>query len=135
MPDAATDIYIADTIGELGFFYTLAPVAFIGGSLVPHGGQNPLEPIKLHAAVITGPHWSNFRDTYAELLRVEGAKEVGDAESLAAAALTLLTDAAEREAMASRAELAIEGMSGALARTLTELERFLPPKPSLQHAS
>ena len=135
MPDAATDIYIADTIGELGFFYTLAPVAFIGGSLVPHGGQNPLEPIKLHAAVITGRHWSNFRDTYAELLRVEGAKEVTDADSLAAAALTLLADAAAREAMASRAELAIEGMSGALARTLTELERFLPPKPSLQHAS
>jgi len=86
-------------------------------------------------SAITGPHWSNFRDTYAELLRVEGAKEVSDADSLAAAALTLLTDAAAREAMASRAELAIEGMSGALARTLTELERFLPPKPSLQHAS
>ncbi|HBH40681.1 MAG TPA: 3-deoxy-D-manno-octulosonic acid transferase, partial [Rhizobiales bacterium] len=42
-----TDIYVADTIGELGLFYTLSPVAFVGGSLVPHGGQNPVEAIKL----------------------------------------------------------------------------------------
>ena len=60
LPDAATDIYIADTIGEIGLFYTLAPVAFVGGSLVPHGGQNPIEAIKLGAAVLTGPNFQNF---------------------------------------------------------------------------
>ena len=135
LPGAGTDIYIADTIGELGFFYTLAPVAFIGGSLVPHGGQNPVEPVKLGAAVLTGPHWSNFRDSYTELLRVDGAREIGDADTLAAAALALLDDKAARQAMKERAEHAIAGMSGALNRTLAELERFLPPKPSLQHAS
>ena len=54
LPEPRTDIYVADTIGELGLFYTLAPVAFIGGSLVPHGGQNPVEAIKLGAAVLTG---------------------------------------------------------------------------------
>ena len=68
LPEPGTDIYIADTIGELGLFYALAPVAFIGGSLVPHGGQNPVEAIKLGAAVLTGPNWQNFRDSYTELL-------------------------------------------------------------------
>ena len=62
LPEAGTDIYIADTIGELGLFYALAPVALIGGSLVPHGGQNPVEAIKLGAAVLTGPNWQNFAD-------------------------------------------------------------------------
>ena len=51
---------MADTIGELGLFYALAPVAFVGGSLVERGGQNPVEPIKLGAAVLTGPNWQNF---------------------------------------------------------------------------
>ena len=72
LPDASTDIYIADTIGELGLFYNLVPVAFIGGSLVPHGGQNPIEAIKLGAAVVTGPHWQNFADAYEELLASGG---------------------------------------------------------------
>ena len=69
LPEPGTDIYVADTIGELGLFYALAPVAFIGGSLVPRGGQNPVEAIKLGAAVLTGPNWQNFRDSYTELLQ------------------------------------------------------------------
>ena len=62
LPDASTDIYVADTIGELGLFYALSPVAFIGGSLAERGGQNPVEAIKLGAAVLTGPNFQNFRD-------------------------------------------------------------------------
>jgi 3-deoxy-D-manno-octulosonic-acid transferase len=69
LPEAATDIYVADTIGELGLFYALSRVAFVGGSLVERGGQNPVEPIKLGAAVLTGPNWQNFRDSYTELLK------------------------------------------------------------------
>jgi 3-deoxy-D-manno-octulosonic-acid transferase len=135
LPGPSTDIYIADTIGELGLFYTLVSVAFIGGSLVPHGGQNPVEAIKLGAAVLTGPHWQNFRDSYEGLLRAGGCKQVSDAASLAEAALELLDDAQAREDMMQRAERAIAGMGGALDRTVTELERFLPPKATLQHAS
>jgi 3-deoxy-D-manno-octulosonic-acid transferase len=135
LPEPRTDIYVADTIGELGLFYTLAPVAFIGGSLVPHGGQNPVEAIKLGAAVLMGPHRQNFRDSYTDLLRVGGCKEVSDAESLATAALDLLNDAAGRTVMTSRAEGAIAAMSGALPRTLAALEPYLPPKTTLQHAS
>ena len=73
LPDASTDIYIADTIGELGLFYNLVPVAFVGGSLVPHGGQNPVEAIKLGAAVLTGPHWRNFADAYERALGLRAA--------------------------------------------------------------
>jgi 3-deoxy-D-manno-octulosonic-acid transferase len=135
LPDASTDIYVADTIGELGLFYALAPVAFVGGSLTERGGQNPVEPIKLGAAVLTGPNWQNFRDSYTELLRSGGCKEVKDAASLAEAALDLLEEAGARRAMTERATRAIAAMSGALPRTLAALEPYLPPKTTLQHAS
>ena len=135
LPEPGTDIYIADTIGELGLFYNLVPVALIGGSLVPHGGQNPVEAIKLGAAVMTGPHCRNFADAYDELLSAGGAVQVSDAQSLATAALLLLENAQARARMMSRAEGAIARMGGALPRTISELEQFLPPKATLQHAS
>ncbi|ODR97854.1 hypothetical protein AUC69_01460 [Methyloceanibacter superfactus] len=130
MPETGTDVYVADTIGELGLFYALAPVAVIGGSMVARGGQNPVEAIKLGAAVLTGPNWQNFRDSYAELLKAGGCKEVGDAGSLATVALELLQDDAARGAMMVRAEAAIAAMSGALPRTLAAFETYLPPKAS-----
>jgi 3-deoxy-D-manno-octulosonic-acid transferase len=135
LPEPGTDIYVADTIGELGLFYNLVPVALIGGSLVPHGGQNPVEAIKLGAAVMTGPHWRNFADAYDELLRAGGAVQVSDAQSLATTALLLLENAQARGRIMSRAEGAIARMGGALPRTISELEQFLPPKATLQHAS
>jgi 3-deoxy-D-manno-octulosonic-acid transferase len=135
LPDETTDIYVADTIGELGVFYTLTPVAFVGGSLVPHGGQNPLEPIKLGAAVLTGPTWKNFADAYGALIKAGGAREVTDAASLAQAVLDLLGDPDARGEMAKRAKSVIASMSGALPRTLEALEPYLPPKATLKHAS
>ena len=135
LPEAGTDIYIADTIGELGLFYNLVPVALIGGSLVPHGGQNPVEAIKLGAAVVTGPHWRNFADAYEELLASGGAVQVSDAQSLATTTLLLLENAQARGRIMSRAEGAIARLGGALPRTISELEQFLPPKATLQNAS
>jgi 3-deoxy-D-manno-octulosonic-acid transferase len=135
LPDADTDIYVADTIGELGLFYALVPVAFVGGSLGDRGGQNPVEPIKLGAAVLTGPNWQNFRDAYGALIRAGGCKQVTDAASLAEAALYLLEDADARETMTKRALGTIAAMGGALPRTLAELENYLPPKTTLKHAS
>ena len=135
LPEASTDIYVADTIGELGLFYALSPVAFVGGSLAERGGQNPVEPIKLGAAVLTGPNFQNFRDSYTALLRAGGCKQVSDAAGLAEAALALLDDVGARRAMTERASRAIAAMSGALPRTLAELEPYLPPRTTLQHAS
>jgi len=135
LPETDSDIYIADTIGELGLFYALAPVAFVGGSLVNRGGQNPVEPIKLGAAVLTGPNWQNFRDSYRKLLDAGGCKQVTDATSLAEAALHLLEDEDARHTMTEVALSTVSAMGGALPRTLAELETYLPPKTTLQHAS
>ena len=135
LPEKDTDIYVADTIGELGLFYASVPVALIGGSLVARGGQNPVEAIKLGAAVLTGPNWQNFRDSYSELLKAEGAKEVSDATSLAEAALHMLQDEDARETMKARAEAANDAMGGALTLTLEALDSYLPPKVTLKHAS
>ena len=60
-------VYVADTIGELGLVYRLCPLVFMGGSLVPHGGQNPIEPVKLGAAILHGPNVHNFAEAYQAL--------------------------------------------------------------------
>src|SRR5215471_498666 len=82
LPAANTDIYIADTLGELGLFYRLAPIVFMGGSLIPHGGQNPIEAIKLGAAIVHGPHVFNFSDVYEALDGAGGAKQADTQENL-----------------------------------------------------
>jgi 3-deoxy-D-manno-octulosonic-acid transferase len=87
-----TDIYVADTLGELGLFYRAAQVAFIGGSLIPHGGQNVLEPARLGAAVLHGPHMENFRAIVDEMSAKGAAYEVADAEELVKALSKLLTN-------------------------------------------
>ncbi len=119
LPDATTDIYVADTIGELGLIYRLAPIVFIGGSLVAHGGQNPIEAAKLGAAILHGPHVWNFAEIYAALDAARGAELVADADQLDGA-LGALLDATPRRASASRrpAHATVEALGGALERTL-----------------
>lgn len=133
--DANTDVYVADTIGELGLFYALTPVAFIGGSLVKHGGQNPVEAIKLGAAVLAGPHVHNFREMYADLLKAGGAREVEDAGSLADAVLDLLQNEVARKEVHAKAEACVAAMTGAMPKTLEAIEAYFPEKVPLQHAS
>lgn len=128
LPKRDSDIYVADTIGELGTLYALSPVAFIGGSLVAHGGQNPIEAVRHGAAVVTGPYWQNFQDAYTALLRHRGAIEAHDAAGLATAIGKLLCDVTERERMRASANDALAGLSGALSRTLTALAPLLTPK-------
>jgi 3-deoxy-D-manno-octulosonic-acid transferase len=129
-PERDTDIYVSDTIGELGLYYSLAPFALIGGSLIPHGGQNPIEAVKLGSGVITGPGWHNFPEVYKVLGRKHGCRFVTGAEDLAAVVRELLSDPETLAAMRANAEAAIAESGGALRRTLDALEPFLPPKPS-----
>ena len=129
-PSRAHDIYIADTIGELGLFYALASLAFIGGSLVPHGGQNPIEAIRHETAVLTGPNVHNFEEAYAALLRADACSEVQDEADLIVQARTLLQDEDARKKLVSNAHRAIAEMSGALEITIEALAPYLPPKPS-----
>lgn len=85
-----TQVYVADTLGEMGLWYRLAPVSFVGGSLVQVGGHNPFEPAALGSAIIYGPHVQNFRDVYARLAAAEAAVNVTDAAELAAAVERLI---------------------------------------------
>lgn len=134
-PGPHTDIYVADTIGELGTLYALAPVAFIGGSLVDKGGQNPVEAIRHGAAVLTGPHRSNFADAYGELVACGGAREVASAEALASCVLALAFDPAELDRVRACAGEALKSLSGALQRTLDELLAVMPGDEGLKRAS
>jgi 3-deoxy-D-manno-octulosonic-acid transferase len=124
-PSPRTEIYLVDTIGELGLFYALAPVALIGGSLIDRGGQNPIEAIRHGAAILSGPHRRNFRDEYDALQRQRAALVVRDAEGLAATACRLLSDERELQAMRAGAEAALASLSGAMQRTVEVLLPFL----------
>ncbi len=121
---ADTEIYVADTLGELALFYRVVPVAFIGGSLVPHGGQNPIEPVRFEAAVLHGSHVDNFADIYTAL-DASGSEAVADAEQLAAAVHRLLADPARARNRVRAATAAFQPFSGALDTTLAALKPFL----------
>jgi 3-deoxy-D-manno-octulosonic-acid transferase len=135
LPDRTSEAYVADTIGELGTLYKLAPVAFIGGSLVNRGGQNPIEAVRQGAVVLTGPHWHNFGDAYDVLIRDRGAIVVHSADELASAARQLITDQTELGSMRQRADAALAKISGALPRTITALLSYLPNEEGLVRAS
>ncbi|MEM8631322.1 MAG: glycosyltransferase N-terminal domain-containing protein [Pseudomonadota bacterium] len=81
-PGPDTQIYLADTLGEMGLWYRIAPVSFVGGSLVEIGGHNPFEPAALGSAILYGPHVDNFRDIYARLAAAGGARLVATPTSL-----------------------------------------------------
>jgi 3-deoxy-D-manno-octulosonic-acid transferase len=113
-------------MGELGLWYRLAPVAFIGGSLVAHGGQNPLEPARLGSAIVHGPHMQNFAEIVSELAAADACRAVDGAGQLAAAVADLLfAGAAGRQAMTSRARAAVAEADGALGRVMEALTPML----------
>jgi 3-deoxy-D-manno-octulosonic-acid transferase len=125
LPVATTDVYVADTMGELGLFYRLAPIVFMGGSLVPRGGQNPIEAVKLGASIVHGSHVFNFTDVYEALDRAGGARRADTQEALVKQLGQLLADPAAREMSVNTAASVVEQLGGALDRTLVALEPYL----------
>ncbi|MGC1780857.1 MAG: 3-deoxy-D-manno-octulosonic acid transferase [Xanthobacteraceae bacterium] len=123
MPDVA--IYIADTLGELGLIYRIAPIVFMGGSLASHGGQNPIEAVRLGAAVVHGPHVWNFAEIYATLDDAHGAERIDDEAALAVRLGAWLNDAAARKSVADAAAKTVGRLGGALKRTLVALDPYL----------
>ncbi len=107
-----TAFYIADTLGELGLFYRLCDVVFMGGSLVAHGGQNPLEPAHLACAIISGSHTHNFQEVYQEMLAAKAVKRVDNEAQLSATTGTLLANPDLRHTMQASAKLFVEQKSG-----------------------
>ena len=124
-PDRNTDVYVADTIGELGLFYRLSPLVFMGGSLVPRGGQNPIEPAKLGSAILHGPHVHNFTDIYSAIDRAGGALPVPDGPMLVRALTELMSDPRLTRQMARSAADTVEKLGGAVARTMQSIEPFI----------
>jgi len=118
---AKTDIYLADTLGELGLFYRLAGVAFVGGSLVSVGGHNPIEPAQLDCAIVHGPHVHNFADTYAALDAAGGAVAVADSAELARQISDLLASEPRRTELTARGRAELARNAGSVERAMQAL--------------
>ena len=124
-PDSECDVYVADTLGELGLFYRLCPVALIGRSLVPPGGgHNPIEAALLGSVIVHGLHTQNFAGLYAGLAAAGAGVAVEDEDTLIAAIETLLKDEVYAQSVADRARKEIFSHKGALSRTLAHLAPY-----------
>ena len=126
-PDPNIDVYIADTMGDLGLFYRLAPVVFMGKSLLSEGGQNPYEPARLGAAVLFGPRMSNFPDMTPSMLAAGAAEQVSDEIALAETVGKLLGDPAEVVRRRQAALTWADSEAGALETVISALAPFLTP--------
>ncbi len=122
---ADASVLLVDTLGELLSFYAAANVAFVGGSLVPVGGHNLLEPAALNRPIIVGPHTFNAADIAQMFLENGAAVQVESATELGSAVLDLLTNAARRDQMIARAHGILQANRGALARLLALSEELL----------
>ncbi|TCV76238.1 3-deoxy-D-manno-octulosonic-acid transferase [Neorhizobium sp. R1-B] len=122
-----TDIFLGDSIGEMGLYLRLTEIAFVGKSLSQQGGQNPLEPAMLGCAVLSGPQVQNFRDAYQHLVRKGGARIIKDVEMLAKAVHYLMINDLARRKMVDSGHDAMEEMRGALSKTIKALEPYINP--------
>jgi len=123
MPDTA--VYIADTIGELGLFYRLARFCFVGGTLVPAGGHNPLEPARLHCAVMAGPHIANSQTAFEAVLGAQGTGLVKTSSDIAAFAKALFANPAKAKSLGDAAARGAATLGGAVAKTTRVAEELL----------
>jgi 3-deoxy-D-manno-octulosonic-acid transferase len=126
-PGREVAIYVADTLGELGLFYRLAGVALVGGSLVPHGGQNPLEPARLGCPILFGPHMWNFEEPVAALLDAGGALRLDGSAALAPAIRDVLSDPDRARGLARAAASVAQGQADLPERLAGALLELLEP--------
>jgi 3-deoxy-D-manno-octulosonic-acid transferase len=125
LPGRETQIYVADTIGELGLIFRSAGVVFMGRSLTPGGGHNPIEPAKFGCAILHGPSVEDFSEIYAELDAAGGAVSVLDAPGLARAARALLSQPARMRKMGRSGAETVRRMGGASLEIMTAIEPYL----------
>ncbi|MGV2833434.1 lipid IV(A) 3-deoxy-D-manno-octulosonic acid transferase [Pseudomonas shirazensis] len=121
----ATQVLLGDTMGELLFLYALADIAFVGGSLMPTGGHNPLEPAALALPVISGPHVFNFLDISAMLKDAGALQSVDDSQALAAAVQRLVELPQDAKRMGEAGRAVMQANQGALQHLLDGLARLL----------
>jgi len=119
------DVFLGDTMGELLDLYAAADLAFVGGSLIPRGGHNVIEPAALRCPILLGPHMFNFDEISQNMLGADAAIQVTDAQSLAKQVIILLNDPRRRAGLAERAHAVFESSQGALPRTMTLITELL----------
>ncbi|HEX9224431.1 MAG TPA: 3-deoxy-D-manno-octulosonic acid transferase [Candidatus Acidoferrales bacterium] len=140
LPDDAS-VVLLDSVGELAGLYRAADAVFVGGSLVPSGGHNILEPAAFAKVPVFGPSMENFKEVAANFLAAGAAIQVDSPEDLGVAWIELVKDAARREQMGSAAKHLVESSRGATARALESISRFLAqpdpsgPIPLAEHAN
>ena len=122
-----TDVFLGDTIGEMGLYLRLTEIAFVGRSLFAEGGQNPLEPAMLGCAVLSGGNVQNFREAYQQLARNGSAKMVRDVEMLAKGVHYLRANDEMRRQMIDAGQETVQEMRGALRATIKGLEPYINP--------
>lgn len=124
---------LADTMGELGLFFRLTDIAFVGGSLIPHGGQNPIEPARLGCAIVHGPHMENFLAVEGELKAAGASSQAATAEEIAREVGTLLSNAGQRQRRVSAARSVADGkfsiLDGVFIHLDPVLNRISPAQP------
>jgi len=127
-------VLLLDTIGELASVYSLAAVAFVGGSLVPAGGHNPLEPAQFGVPIVMGPDYANFRAITEDLIAHQAIR-IAAGEQLTAALIDLLGNPAEAKATGERARHVFEQQAGATARSVQAIQHILIRDPQARIAS
>lgn len=120
-----TDIYLADTMGELGLFYRATQLVFMGGSLIAHGGQNPLEAARLNNAILTGPHTHNFSAIIARFVAADAIQVVANANALGESLKMLLANTKARDTLATNAMHLVEQSRGASSIILQKLSELI----------
>jgi 3-deoxy-D-manno-octulosonic-acid transferase len=131
LPTPAADIYLGDTLGEMGLFYSLAEIVFVGGSLTPVGGHNPLESARLGCAILQGPDTSNCAAVSRNLAAANASIAVADGTALTRAVDQLLADPTERQRLAAAASavaLRETGILDAILECLAPLLDRLTPR-------
>ncbi|MDE3103901.1 MAG: 3-deoxy-D-manno-octulosonic acid transferase [Acidobacteriota bacterium] len=129
-PGRPVDVVLLDTIGDLAAVYRVATIAFVGGSLVPRGGHNPLEPAQFGVPILMGPSYENFRDVVERMRAAEGLRLVRDTASLQTTLLELLSDAPARLALGTSGHAIYTAQAGATARTILALQQQLDNAPT-----
>ena len=119
------EVMILDTIGELAQAYALAEIVFVGGSLIPHGGQNLLEPAQAAKPILAGPHLQNFQSIADLLQKTDGMRVVTDSVTMAAQVRRWLKDTSERESVGRRAQEAMATQAGSTEKAVELLGRVL----------
>ena len=131
--DGSTSILLADTIGELGLFFRATDIAFVGGTLVPHGGQNPIEPARLGCAIVHGPHMDNFLAVEGELAAAGASAVANSAEEIAKEVGSLLSNSALRQRKITAARSVADGKQSILDAIFLyidpQLNRISPAQP------